>query len=132
MAYVHRAGYFVFILGLSTALFGQKNAKRHSRNTTPNYGEKNWTHMEARGDFLAVVRQEMRNYWRERIGVRHLPYPRKSMGFPLQHDGQTRDTVSDLHHFTCTGKVAGFLEHRIMVHPSNLAQDYAFIVVPDT
>jgi len=34
--------------------------------------------------------------------------------------------------FACTGKVAGFLDHRIMVHPPELAQDYIFIVVPDT
>lgn len=34
--------------------------------------------------------------------------------------------------FSCTGKVAGFLDHRIMVHPPQLTQDYVFIVVPDT
>ncbi|PVH91304.1 hypothetical protein DM02DRAFT_705980, partial [Periconia macrospinosa] len=34
--------------------------------------------------------------------------------------------------FTCTGKVAGFLNHRIMVHPPQLTQDCVFIVVPDT
>ncbi|KAH7033920.1 hypothetical protein B0J12DRAFT_679897 [Macrophomina phaseolina] len=33
--------------------------------------------------------------------------------------------------FSCTGKVAGFLNHRIMVHPPQLAQDCVFIVVPD-
>jgi hypothetical protein len=33
---------------------------------------------------------------------------------------------------SCTGKVAGFLDHRIMVHPPQLAQDFVFIVVPDT
>ncbi|KAH6873613.1 hypothetical protein B0T10DRAFT_588669 [Thelonectria olida] len=34
--------------------------------------------------------------------------------------------------FTCTGKVAGLLDHRIMVHPPDLEHDYVFIVVPDT
>ena len=33
---------------------------------------------------------------------------------------------------SCTGKVAGFLDHRIMVDPPQLTQDYVFIVVPDT
>jgi hypothetical protein len=33
---------------------------------------------------------------------------------------------------SCTGKVAGFLDHRIMVHPPQLSQDYVFVVVPDT
>jgi hypothetical protein len=33
---------------------------------------------------------------------------------------------------SCTGKVAGFLDHRIMVHPPQFTQDYVFIVVPDT
>jgi hypothetical protein len=33
---------------------------------------------------------------------------------------------------SCTGKVAGFLDHRIMLHPPQLTQDYVFIVVPDT
>jgi hypothetical protein len=33
---------------------------------------------------------------------------------------------------TCTGKVVGFLDHRIMVHPPDLEQDYTFIVVLDT
>jgi len=34
--------------------------------------------------------------------------------------------------FSCTGKVAGFLDHRIMINPPQLTQDYVFIVVPDT
>lgn len=34
--------------------------------------------------------------------------------------------------FTCTGKVAGFLNHRHIANPPELAQDYVFIVVPDT
>jgi hypothetical protein len=33
---------------------------------------------------------------------------------------------------TCTGKVAGLLDHRLMVQPPGLAQDYVFIVVPDS
>ena len=33
---------------------------------------------------------------------------------------------------TCTGKVAGFLDHRIMVNPPQLTEDHVFIVVPDT
>lgn len=34
--------------------------------------------------------------------------------------------------FSCSGKVAGFLDHNIMIHPPQLTQDYVFIVVPDT
>ncbi|KAK4070013.1 hypothetical protein Purlil1_13589 [Purpureocillium lilacinum] len=34
--------------------------------------------------------------------------------------------------FTCTGKVAGLLAHKLMRHPPTLEQDYVFIVVPDT
>ncbi|KAH8727318.1 hypothetical protein GQ44DRAFT_703892 [Phaeosphaeriaceae sp. PMI808] len=34
--------------------------------------------------------------------------------------------------FNCTGRVAGFLNHHIMVHPPQLPQDYVFIVVPDS
>jgi len=34
--------------------------------------------------------------------------------------------------FICTGKVAGFINRRIMVYPPELAQDYVFIVVLDT
>ncbi|KAH7110027.1 hypothetical protein B0J13DRAFT_662338 [Dactylonectria estremocensis] len=34
--------------------------------------------------------------------------------------------------FTCTGKVAGLLDHRVMVHPPGFERDYVFIVVPDT
>lgn len=33
---------------------------------------------------------------------------------------------------TSTGRVAGFLNHRAMVHPPQLPQDYVFIVVPDS
>ncbi|KJZ68636.1 hypothetical protein HIM_11975 [Hirsutella minnesotensis 3608] len=35
-------------------------------------------------------------------------------------------------HFTCTGKVAGLLDHRLMVHPPGFDRDYVFIVVPDS
>jgi hypothetical protein len=34
--------------------------------------------------------------------------------------------------FTCTGKVEGFLNHSVMVHPPLLAEDHVFIVVPTT
>lgn len=34
--------------------------------------------------------------------------------------------------FNCTGRIAGFLNHHIMVHPPQLPQDYVFIVVPDS
>jgi hypothetical protein len=34
--------------------------------------------------------------------------------------------------FTCTGKVAGLLDHRVMVHPPGFKRDYVFIVVPDS
>jgi hypothetical protein len=34
--------------------------------------------------------------------------------------------------FSCTGKVAGFLDHHIMVHPPQFTQDHVFIVVPET
>jgi hypothetical protein len=34
--------------------------------------------------------------------------------------------------FFCTGKVAGFLDHRIMVHPPQLTQDKVFIIMLDT
>jgi hypothetical protein len=34
--------------------------------------------------------------------------------------------------FSCTGKVVGLLDHRLMTQPPLLAQDYVFIVVPDT
>ncbi|KAH6961883.1 hypothetical protein BKA56DRAFT_623850 [Ilyonectria sp. MPI-CAGE-AT-0026] len=34
--------------------------------------------------------------------------------------------------FTCTGKVAGLLDHRVMVHPPGFERDYIFIVVPDS
>ena len=33
--------------------------------------------------------------------------------------------------FSCTGKVVGFLDHRVMIHPPQ-RQDYVFTVVPDT
>ncbi|KAH7302898.1 hypothetical protein B0I35DRAFT_455424 [Stachybotrys elegans] len=33
---------------------------------------------------------------------------------------------------SCTGKVAGLLDHRLLVHPPPLEQDYVFIVVPDS
>jgi hypothetical protein len=33
---------------------------------------------------------------------------------------------------TCTGKVAGLLDHRLMVQPPALGQDYIFIIVPDS
>ncbi|KAH6869548.1 hypothetical protein B0T10DRAFT_533801 [Thelonectria olida] len=33
---------------------------------------------------------------------------------------------------TCIGKVAGLLDHRLMVQPPALRQDYVFIVVPDS
>ncbi|PVH91479.1 hypothetical protein DM02DRAFT_734164 [Periconia macrospinosa] len=33
--------------------------------------------------------------------------------------------------FHCTGRLAGFLDHRIIVHPPSLAQDYVFIIVPE-
>ncbi|OAQ57977.1 hypothetical protein VFPFJ_11705 [Purpureocillium lilacinum] len=35
-------------------------------------------------------------------------------------------------HFTCTGKVAGLLDHRLMVQPPGSDRDYVFIVVPDS
>jgi hypothetical protein len=34
--------------------------------------------------------------------------------------------------FNCTGRVAGLLNHQIMVHPPQLPQDYVFIIVPDS
>ncbi|KAM4067373.1 hypothetical protein HRG_001329 [Hirsutella rhossiliensis] len=34
--------------------------------------------------------------------------------------------------FTCTGKIAGLLDHQIMKHAPAFDQDYIFIVVPDT
>jgi hypothetical protein len=34
--------------------------------------------------------------------------------------------------FSCTGKVAGSLNHRTMVHPPPFTQDYVFIVVSDS
>ncbi|KAM4067471.1 hypothetical protein HRG_001397 [Hirsutella rhossiliensis] len=34
--------------------------------------------------------------------------------------------------FTCTGKIAGLLDHQIMTHAPAFDQDYIFIVVPDT
>src|SRR5947207_2236045 len=34
--------------------------------------------------------------------------------------------------YSCTGKVAGFLDHHIMVRPPQRIQDYVFIVMPDT
>ncbi|KAF2177812.1 hypothetical protein K469DRAFT_732234 [Zopfia rhizophila CBS 207.26] len=34
--------------------------------------------------------------------------------------------------FNCTGRIAGFLSHHIMVHPPQLPQDYVCIVVPDS
>jgi hypothetical protein len=34
--------------------------------------------------------------------------------------------------FSCTGKVAGFLSHKLMVQAPQMQQDYVFIVVPDT
>lgn len=33
---------------------------------------------------------------------------------------------------SCTGKLAGLLDHCLMVQPPGLAQDYVFIVVPDS
>jgi hypothetical protein len=33
--------------------------------------------------------------------------------------------------FSCVGKVAGFLDHSLMVYPPQLTQDYIFIIVPD-
>ncbi|XP_044714637.1 uncharacterized protein HRG_11672 [Hirsutella rhossiliensis] len=37
-----------------------------------------------------------------------------------------------LYFFTCTGKVAGLLSHRVMIHPPGSDRDYVFIVVPDS
>ncbi|KJZ69281.1 hypothetical protein HIM_11317 [Hirsutella minnesotensis 3608] len=34
--------------------------------------------------------------------------------------------------FTCTGKIAGLLDHQVMTHAPAFEQDYIFIVVPDT
>ncbi|OAQ58052.2 hypothetical protein VFPPC_18068 [Pochonia chlamydosporia 170] len=34
--------------------------------------------------------------------------------------------------FTCTAKIAGLLDHNIMLHPPGFDRDYVFIVVPDT
>jgi hypothetical protein len=34
--------------------------------------------------------------------------------------------------FSCTGKVAGFLDHCNMVHPPQLPEDHVFIIIPDT
>ncbi|OAQ57861.1 hypothetical protein VFPPC_12426 [Pochonia chlamydosporia 170] len=34
--------------------------------------------------------------------------------------------------FSCTGKIAGLLDHTIMKQPPELQRDYVFIVVPDT
>jgi hypothetical protein len=34
--------------------------------------------------------------------------------------------------FNCTGRVAGLLNHNIMVHPPPLSQDYVLIIVPDS
>ena len=33
--------------------------------------------------------------------------------------------------FTCTGKIAGLLYHRIMMHAPGFIEDYIFIIVPD-
>ncbi|KJZ68358.1 hypothetical protein HIM_12253 [Hirsutella minnesotensis 3608] len=35
-------------------------------------------------------------------------------------------------HFNCTGKVAGILNHRTMIHAPRSSRDYVFIVVPDS
>lgn len=46
---------------------------------------------------------------------------------------ERRDTHFQAHiHFSCTGKVAGLLDHRLMVHPPGSDRDYVFIVVPDS
>ncbi|KJZ69030.1 hypothetical protein HIM_11573 [Hirsutella minnesotensis 3608] len=34
--------------------------------------------------------------------------------------------------FTCTGKIVGLLDHRIMTHAPGFEQDYVLIIVPDT
>ncbi|KAK4058977.1 hypothetical protein Purlil1_14394 [Purpureocillium lilacinum] len=46
---------------------------------------------------------------------------------------ERRDTHFQPHnHFSCTGKVAGLLDHRVMVQPPGSDRDYVFIVVPDS
>ncbi|KAK4078074.1 hypothetical protein Purlil1_12095 [Purpureocillium lilacinum] len=46
---------------------------------------------------------------------------------------ERRDTHFQPHiHFSCTGKVAGLLNHRVMVQPPGCDRDYVFIVVPDS
>ncbi|KAJ2900039.1 RNA-directed DNA polymerase from transposon X-element [Zalerion maritima] len=50
---------------LSTAI--KTEALREFRRAKKQYQGENWTHLEARRDFLKVVRQEKRNYWQERI-----------------------------------------------------------------
>ncbi|XP_044714683.1 uncharacterized protein HRG_11718 [Hirsutella rhossiliensis] len=45
-----------------------------------------------------------------------------------RRDSQFQTNIS----FTCTGKVAGLLDHRVMVHQPSSDRDYVFIVVPDS
>ncbi|KAM4055577.1 hypothetical protein HRG_008555 [Hirsutella rhossiliensis] len=45
-----------------------------------------------------------------------------------RRDSQFHTNIS----FTCTGKVAGLLDHRVMVHQPSSDRDYIFIVVPDS
>lgn len=46
---------------------------------------------------------------------------------------ERRDTHFQAHiHFSCTGKVAGLLDHRLMVQPPGSHRDYVFIIVPDS
>ncbi|PHH78182.1 hypothetical protein CDD83_4004 [Cordyceps sp. RAO-2017] len=34
--------------------------------------------------------------------------------------------------FTCTGKIAGLLDHRVMTNPPAFERDYVFVIVPDS
>ncbi|KAM4061309.1 hypothetical protein HRG_013052 [Hirsutella rhossiliensis] len=51
-------------------------------------------------------------------------------GFKMTERGDSQFQPNAL--FTCTGKIAGLLDHQIMTHAPAFDQDYIFIVVPDT
>ncbi|KAM4061648.1 hypothetical protein HRG_013272 [Hirsutella rhossiliensis] len=66
-------------------------------------------------------------------GLRHLPHPRQPWAILCKKMAERRDSQFQTNiSFTCTGKVAGLLDHRVMVHQPSSDRDYVFIVVPDS
>jgi hypothetical protein len=66
-------------------------------------------------------------------GVCHIPLHINPCTFLCKKMAERQDTQFQPNAlFNCTGKVVGFLNHRLMVITPSTARDHVFIVVPDT